>query len=599
MNRNIEGYYQLLKTWCDALLEHQIVGTGEPRLDGGFWCPACMCIHGRSHDAVYPLLCLADITGEEKYLTAAKQLFYWGEQLLCDDGSFYNDAQSDWNGITVFTVMGLYESLVHHGHILTPEQKVQMEERMRIGAAWTYRTFQNGFVTNINYHASASAALAMVGTYDHREEYLGLARKLSETCISHILEEGYLYGEGSPMEYVTKRGCRPVDIGYNAEESTPSLLACAMILQDEEMMETIRRLMKKQLDFMLPDGAWDNSFGTRNFKWTYWGSRTSDGCHGAYMTWGKEEPVFAEAARRNLELLASCTKDGLLYGGPDYIAHGEPPCIHHTFCHAKALAQVVDRWKDEKSWEELPVSLPSEEKKGIFYYPASDTWKIFHGGWIGTVTAGDFEYMKGGHSSGGTMSMLWHEAAGPVLLSSITEYQLKEPHNMQLSRQKRSHQPLTPRLEYQENGTVYSPCFDYDAVVCVEERSEKIVVRTKGKMKDKNQNQPLHPMETELSWEFSKDRIRIWGNVSGEQKEQVRLIVPVSGRTKDGWKRTKEGWKIPGRKSSEYQIMVKGPWEENPESIFFLAGGLECWKMIQKPNKNGEFQGILELTPLS
>ena len=33
---------------------------------------------------------------------------------------------------------------------------------------------------------------------------------------------------------------------------------------------------KKHLEFMLPDGAWDNSWGTRSFKWTYWGVKSSN-----------------------------------------------------------------------------------------------------------------------------------------------------------------------------------------------------------------------------------------------------------------------------------------------------------------------------------
>ena len=40
--------------------------------------------------------------------------------------------------------------------------------------------------------------------------------------------------------------------------------------------------METHLEFMLPDGAWDNSWGTRSFKWTYWGGRTSDGFMGGY-----------------------------------------------------------------------------------------------------------------------------------------------------------------------------------------------------------------------------------------------------------------------------------------------------------------------------
>jgi hypothetical protein len=85
------------------------------------------------------------------------------------------------------------------------------------------------------------------------------------------------------------------------------------------------------MEFMLPDGAWDNSWGTRNFKWTWWGSRTSDGCHPAYRLLADRDPRFAEVSRRNLALMAACTHDGLLYGGPHYRAAGYAPCIHHTF----------------------------------------------------------------------------------------------------------------------------------------------------------------------------------------------------------------------------------------------------------------------------
>lgn len=110
------------------------------------------------------------------------------------------------------------------------------------------------------------------------------------------MENGLLYGEGQPAEHVTKRGCRPVDIGYNAEESIPSLILYAKTVGDSKLTEKLKEILRKLLVFMLPDGAWDNSFGTRNYKWTYWGSRTSDGCQSAYGIWGDEEPVFHEAA---------------------------------------------------------------------------------------------------------------------------------------------------------------------------------------------------------------------------------------------------------------------------------------------------------------
>ncbi len=102
---------------------------------------------------------------------------------------------------------------------------------------------------------------------------------------------------------------------------------------------------------MLPDGAWDNSWGSRNYKWTWWGSRTSDGCHPAYILLADHEPKFLEAAHRNLELMSACTHNNLLYGGPTTSQHGDQPCIHHTFTHAKSLATVLD--------SNVPTSTPN------------------------------------------------------------------------------------------------------------------------------------------------------------------------------------------------------------------------------------------------
>ena len=48
----------------------------------------------------------------------------------------------------------------------------------------------------------------------------------------------------------------------------------------EELFDKIKGILQEK--DKLPDGAWDNSFGTRNYKWSYRGSRTSDGCAAGY-----------------------------------------------------------------------------------------------------------------------------------------------------------------------------------------------------------------------------------------------------------------------------------------------------------------------------
>lgn len=47
----------------------------------------------------------------------------------------------------------------------------------------------------------------------------------------------------------------------------------ALMAKDTDLLTLVDRSMATHLEFMLPDGAWDNSWGTRSFKWTYWGGR--------------------------------------------------------------------------------------------------------------------------------------------------------------------------------------------------------------------------------------------------------------------------------------------------------------------------------------
>ncbi len=95
----------------------------------------------------------------------------------------------------------------------------------------------------------------------------------------------------------------------------------------DSCMPKVIYMSRAHLDMMIPDGAWDNSFGSRTFKWTYWGSRTSDGCQTILNALGKKEHVFAEAALRNVELYHKTTYDGLLYGGPHYKKYSDAAII--------------------------------------------------------------------------------------------------------------------------------------------------------------------------------------------------------------------------------------------------------------------------------
>ena len=573
-----DEYYYLLKEWLDALLSYTLNDPAHPSLDGAVLCPACAHIHGRCHEAVYPLLAMADFSQDTKYLDAARKLFDWSSILLCDDGSLYNDSQSAWNGITVFSAISLYKALRFHGHLLPPEEKSAWEGRLLTMALWLEESITPEGNFNINYLAANAAAMAQTGQYFGRDKMLAQAKRLANFCFAHISEQGLLYGEGSLKRRATPRGGCAVDVGYNVEETLPSLFEYAEATGDENALSIVRKAAKAHVDLMLPDGGWDNSFGTRNFKWTYWGSRTADGCQGMLNALGKTDPLFAEAAYRNLLLYKRCT-EGLMYGGPHYRRHGELPCVHHAFCHAKALAQALDEGIAEFS----RVSLPSDDPERVKYYPEIETYRLACGDWRMTVCAGDFPYMKGCHASGGAVTMLWHRVYGPVIAAGNTDFSLREPLNQQLTRRKALQGCVCPRLERTENGTVYSQVYDFAAAVATEALPHGAAVRVSGVLCD-----IAHQLSAggayALSYTLSEQGLSIRGGITAGAKAGAYFILPVvcpSDRPpvfSSGSVLMDGGLRVRSSAAVDHQ----GP-------VFNLAPGFECANLVIHPNEDGFF----------
>lgn len=474
---------QLLLDWGGALLRYQIDGTGDPRLDGGILCPACMRVHGRSGDAVLPLTALWAETGEARWLRAAERLFAWSENMVRPDTSYNNDTNSNWNGITVFMANALGETLLHYGSALPAADRAAWGARFETSARYLLHNIE-AVGGNINYPVTCAYTMALAARLlPEGGPYAQKAKELAAAACAHFTEDGLLYGEGHPREAVTPQGCRPVDIGYNVEESLPALAQYAALTGDGDTLAKLLPVARAHLSFMLPDGGWDNSFGSRSYKWSYWGSRTSDGCAAGFAALAGHDAAFAEAARRNLALLRRCTSEGLLYGGPMFRSAGEPACIHHTICHAKAAAALV---AEGIEFADGGVPLPSDGFDGIRFWPTVQTRQLARHGWHATVTGYDYQYLEGGHPTGGALSLLWHRAWGPVLAGSMDTYRQNEPNNMQMPRYQFDI-CTTPRLEARRGGMRFASSNDLSAWVRSGEQGSALWAEACGQLRNSAQ----------------------------------------------------------------------------------------------------------------
>ncbi len=516
-------YFELLKEWCDALLKLQIKDIRRKEIYGGVMCPSCARIHGRCGDAIYPLMLVASRTGDSKYIEAAKLLFNWTENMIRPDGSYNNDTNSDWKGITVFATIQLGEALKYHGDLLDPETKALWSKRFQISADYLYDNIEK-LGGNINYPVTCAAAMALACKLLHQEKYARKARKLAREALQYFTEDGLLYGEGKPHDGITPKGCRPVDLGYNVEESLPGLVTYALYMEDQEVLDIVTKSMETHLLFMLPDGAWDNSWGTRNNKWSYWGSRTSDGCQAGYGLLADKNPLFAEAVYRNTLLLKECTHDGLLHGGLMFHSAQEPPCVHHTFCHAKAIAIML-----EHGIEPGPsTTLPRETAQGVKHFPSVHVSLAAKADWRMTVSDYDFEYSEEGHATGGAITLLWNKSCGPVLAGTMSRYYLVEPNNMQLPQHTKDI-CLTPRIEacVEEEDLIkyYRSINDKGAVVDYQE-GDRISFHARGKLVDgKQQGDQLY----DLRYEVSASEVVIAGSTNAKNARFYLPVISPSG----------------------------------------------------------------------
>ena len=482
---DLQLYTKLLMQWCDALLKLQITDKTFSGLYGGFNCPACGFIHGRSADAAFPLLYMADHTKNQKYLDAALQVFNWGEQNVSrPDGSWVNDVNKDpdkgWKGTTVFGAVALGESLKHHSHLLNAKTRELWMQRLKKACDFLY-DFITVDVSNINYPLCASYAFALGGKLFNEPKFTARAKELAHVFYRYLTPENkFIYGELKPKTPCA-RGFYPVDLSYNVEETLPMLVMYGLEMQDEELLKAVAASWKTHIEFMLPDGGWDDTFGTRNHKWTYWGSRNSDGCQAGLALLAYRNPVFAEAAYRNAKMLEECTHNGILYGGPHYVSHEVPPCIHHNFAHAKSLATILN----DKGIRERPfvrTKLPREKIAGLKTFNDVGTHLISAGKWRATVTGNDCEYKVSPHASGGSLSLLWHTDMGLLLTDSLfPELRLRESSNMQKNNDALQ-LLLAPRLEMMINNIVYRSSRDLGAIITTKELNGEIQVAVQCKL---------------------------------------------------------------------------------------------------------------------
>ncbi len=526
---------ELLKDWCDGMIKVQINNPSDIKEHGALGCPACSHIHGRCMDAVYPFLYMADVSGDKKYIEAAVLVMEWAENNVSQENGAWTVVPNpkSWKGITVFGAIALAEALHYHGHVLDKELLGTWTKRLERAGQYIHDTFTISF-TNINYGGTAIYGLNLIGNVLKNESFIAKSKTLAEGVKSYFTaNETLLFGEcKKSSSKLSAKGLHGVDLGYNVEETLNSLVMYALKEKDDDLLQLVTKSLNSHLEFMLPDGAWDNSWGTRQYKWSYWGSRTCDGSQPAFAMMAHINPAFGTAAVKNTELLRQCTADGLIHGGPHYITHGVPPCVHHTFAHAKPLAALLDHWKHlPEINKETP--LPRSTADGVKYFKDLDVSLFARGDWRGTISAYDAEYhykYDFRQATGGSLGMLYHNKVGLLCAASMAVYHMVEKYNQQPAPGKDI--ALTPRIETFKNDDWYTNLFDLTANITSTDSKGEIALMTDVKLKNKDRAVVMETAsDFEIAYKCSVEALQIQVKTDQLIAAPTAFVLPIASPT--------------------------------------------------------------------
>lgn len=513
----LEVLYQL----CDALCRLQIVDESDENF-GAIRCIACNTLHTRAGEAVYPLAVAYKHSGKEKYLMAAIRLGNWLVSEQREEGFWYETPEK-WTGTTTFQLLALSAAYLVLKDKLSIYSRELWKQAIARAANWLISVMSETFA-NINYSATTSASLALSYKILRRPEYLIKAKELAHLVVKKINEEGFIVGEGA-IENGRRTG---IDLGYNLDMSLGTLALYCLITKDDLVKRKILKALKTHLLFVYPDGSIDDSWGSRSYKWTTYGSKTAHGCQMAFDLLADEDPRFAVASSLNLAYLRKMIRRGLVGYGPHSWIHDPSftPCIYPTFTRAENLAFAIEYGAAPK--KRSPI--PSQKKNWFKYFSSINVVLVRTDEYMATVTAYSYNYGYKDRRyitlpTGGCISNLWWKGYGLMQTSSQTVYERPEPMHMPIERDLL---PLTPRIEYYENEEYYTNLYEINGKLSLHSGKGVIIsVSCRGSLKSRNfENSGINYI---LTYEFYSRKLvkRLKLECEQYQLKGIKVIEPI------------------------------------------------------------------------
>ncbi len=476
-----DRYLEALIPLVDQLVGTQVTDTNDPDF-GALVSPSTNPQpnprHSRAAEAVYPLAVAWKHTGEERYRIAAVNLGNWLVGIQQDDGSWGEDwpGHDGWNGTTADQLISLAGALKLIRSSLSEDEQLAWDQAISMAADFSLERFAPGR-SNINYIPTAAVGLVLAynAVNAPEEAWLKKAEKLIDYIASQVNEDNMIVGEG-----------KGVDLGYNIAQSIGYMAWYGLLTDSPWVTDLAASLLRTHQHFMYPNGAIDNSWGTRSFKWTLEsGTKTAPGVHFTFGLLADKDPSIHRGAHLALEWLAEHALDEenrVVYGPHAYqYGHSSPPSNYGTFARAQSIATAVEYAPDAG----IEADIPAQQRNWARSFPTTGTVVLRTDKIMATLSAyaNNERYPLETAVRGGSTTLVWFEGYGPdgfLQVSSPTEYLRIETRHMPAGIDPL---PLTPRIELR--GNIYATnLFDPDATLDAWQSTNVTEVVTTGALRN-------------------------------------------------------------------------------------------------------------------
>jgi hypothetical protein len=399
-----------------------------------------------------------------------------------------------------------------------------------------------------------------------------------------INEESLLLGEGTG-----------VDLGYNIAQSIGFIAMYGRMLPSPTHVDRAATLLKAHQYFMYPNGAIDNSWGTRSFKWDLEsGTKTAPGVFFSFALLADKDPSFQRGAQLALSYLHDHGQDdkGWLVYGPHAFRHpsSNPPDNYSTFARAQSIATAV-----EFAPESAQVGMiPADQKNWLKQFTSVKTGVFRTDKLMGTVTSyGEItSYPRESMARGGSISALWFEGYGStgfLQVSSPTVYARTEALHMPIEG---SLLPLTPRIET-ASGTYYASVLDDKATITMSQDATGVHAATGGSLT----NVAGASSGTSYTWTYEFGPDSFSKEVKVSSGSNLRIVEPFVDDTGNQYKlEGADTFTITTQAGSVYQLKVgqsSGPYtlSAGTDRAKYWAPfpGIDCYPLVITPSGSGAF----------